>query len=267
MVKGTFMTKVRRQQNKLYSAEQVLDNTYNLIPNLREINSATFTDRQPNPNFRLIVDQTGVISAIQENKFKIHEIDEYDIERPDNFNNRVDNYRQIITYKAKNPNRLPKDKVNKLVNAQVKRTIYTKAFYKKYFGNSQPKITCEGDTGSCWYHRDNNSITLKNWASDYVILHELAHQRSEKHGRIFATNYLLLVGRFMDHGQQAKLIHSFKKWGVEYNGTFRHTNRCLLDNGITDPEILNKGYNNDKRCSQGATKHFHITTRQLRYES
>jgi len=257
---------VRKQQNKVYSAEGVLETTYNLIPNLWKINSATFTDRQPNPNFRLIVDQTGVITSIQQSKFKIHEIDEYDIERPDNFNNRVNTYRQIITYGAKNPNRLPKDKVNKLVNQQVKRTVYTKAFYKKYFGNSQPKITCEGNTGSCWYHPDN-TITLKSWASDATILHELAHQRSKKHGKIFATNYLLLVGRFMDHGQQAKLVHSFKKWGVEYNGTFRHTNRCLLDNGVTDTEILNMPYNNDKRCSQGSTKHFNITERQLRFES
>jgi len=265
MGKNKSVNTIKKQQNKVYDAEGVLKTSYNLIPNLREINSATFTDRQPNPNFRLIVDQTGVISAIQENKFKIHKIDEYDIERPDNFNNRVDNYRQIITYKAKNPNRLPKDKVNKLVNAQVKRTIYTKAFYKKYFNNSQPKISCKGDTGSCWYYPDN-TITLKSWASDATMLHELAHQRSAKHGRVFATNYLLLVGRFMDHGEQAKLVHSFRKWGVEFNGTFRHTNRCLLDNGVTDPEILNKGYNNDKRCSQGATKHFTITQAQLRKE-
>ena len=71
MGKNKSVNTIKKQQNKVYDAEAVLKTSYNLIPNLREINSATFTDRQPNPNFRLIVDQTGVISAIQENKFKI----------------------------------------------------------------------------------------------------------------------------------------------------------------------------------------------------
>jgi hypothetical protein len=254
---------VKKQQNKVYDAEGVLRTSYNLIPNLRKINSATFTDKKPNKNFRFIVDQTGVIVG-HTGKYEMYYIDNYDVNAK-NYNDIVNQNRFTWIYGAKNPNRLPKDKVNKLVNAQVKRTIYTKAFYKKYFYSSQPKITCKGDTGSCWYHSDN-TITLKSWASDATILHELAHQRSAKHGRVFATNYLLLVGRFMDHGEQAKLVHSFRKWGVEFNGTFQHTNECLRHHGVTDTDILEKGYNNSKRCSQGSTKHFTITDQQLRKE-
>lgn len=266
MGKNKSVNTIKKQQNKVYDAEGVLRTSYNLIPNLRKINSATYTKKHTNKNFRFFVDQTGVIVGHQRNNSENGQyfIDDYDVNTK-NYNDIVDQYRFTWIYNAKNPNRLPKDQVNKLVNAQVKRSIYTKAFYKKYFYSSQPKITCKGDTGSCWYHSDN-TITLKSWASDATILHELAHQRSAKHGRVFATNYLLLVGRFMDHGEQAKLVHSFRKWGVEFNGTFQHTNECLRHHGVTDTDILEKGYNNSKRCSQGATKHFTITDQQLRKE-
>ena len=266
MGKNKRVNTVKKQQNKVYDAERVLRTSYNLIPNLYEINSPTRTERKPNPNFRFIVDTTGKIVQLERNKFDKYTIDEYDLDQGNtHIHDMIKTYKTIITYGVKNPNRLPNDKVNKLVNAQIKKTVYTKAFYKNYFGNSQPKITCKGDNGSCFYHNLDNTITLKNWASDAIILHELAHQHSSKHGRVFATNFLLLVGRFMDHGEQAKLVHSFRKWGVEFNGTFRHTNKCLTTNGVTNPEILDKGYNDDKRCSQGSTKHFTITkTQRLR---
>jgi len=134
---------------------------------------------------------------------------------------------------------------NKLINKMVKEKIYSKAFYKKYF---RPiTIDCKGNEGPCRYQV--GFITLKTWADDAVLLHELAHQYGRQHDSRFATAYLMLVGRFIGHKAQVELMASMRKNNVEWNGSFVHSKQCYLENGF--PELA---VNAGGQCTTGATK-------------
>ena len=269
--------KHKKQQQKIYTAEAILDSRYDLMPNFNNLLIKTKAIKSSNPNSKIIVDPSGVIVGVNNpdkwgvnpDTITIDDVLNYggDYNKDEIFtdwNSILDRETHIWNYNMKNENAIPVNEVQKMINRQVKYGIYHKAFYKKYFTRRPNIIVKNTNQGSCWYNHNDCEITLKNWATDSVLLHEIAHQNAKQHGIRFATQYLLLVGRFMDHGQQAKLVHSYKKHGVEFKGAFRHTNKCLRLNGVTDPEILNMPYNNDKKCSQGPTMHFNMTLETLR---
>jgi len=249
------------QKNKLYSAEYSLRKSYKIIPNLAQLISTTKTEIVKDTKSRLVVNSNGEFVGIVDNFSDIY-IDEIlkDNETTeelfDHWNKIVDNRCFTRIYNAKNTNAISIPKAEKLINDIVKKEIYSKAFYKKYF-RLQPKINLKRTKGNCFYSYSTRQITLKPWACDIVLLHEIAHQNATGHGKKFATNFLLLVGRFIGHGEQELLLKSFRDKGVEWAGSFAHTEKCLKLEGITDQELLDAS-KNIKRCSQGTTKHFTI---------
>lgn len=256
------MTNIK-QQSKVYTAQRVLDKPkqYKIIPNLEKLISTTKTEKVKNTKAKFVVNSNGEFLGIIDHSWDIY-IDEI-LENNDtitelfkHWNSIVDNRCFTRIYNAKNTNAISLPRAEKIINDIVKKEIYSKAFYKKYF-KQQPKINLKRTRGNCFYDVATRKITLKPWASDRTLLHEIAHQNAHDHGIKFATNYLLLVGRFMGHGEQATLVKSFREHSVEWAGSFVHTENCLKLEGVTDQELLDAS-KNVKRCSQGSTKHFTI---------
>ena len=97
--------------------------------------------------------------------------------------------------------------------------IFNTYFYKRYFKKVDVNIV-NSYSGASFFHQWDNSVNLKKWASDITVLHELAHQGrgcSNDHDRYFTSQLLMLVGRFLGHQAQIKLIEYYRYNNV--NGT------------------------------------------------
>ena len=258
--------KFKKQRQPLYNAEGVIEGTLNILPNLRKLKIDKINQPVKNPHFKFVVDSSGKISGFKRHPWPMFDPTtgakhEYTTPEDTGFYYDDDNFlgvtelsrmwSQMLEYakwnsaKVKNPEYIGYEETNKLVNKIVKEKIYNKSFYKRYF---RPiRIDCKGNEGACKFH--GTFITLKTWADDSVLLHELAHQYGRDHDSRFATAYLMLVGRFLGHDQQIKLMDSMRKYNVEWNGTFQHSKKCFTEHGYTD-----RAKNAGGQCTTGATK-------------
>jgi|DEB0MinimDraft_10_1074344.scaffolds.fasta_scaffold00079_26 hypothetical protein len=156
---------------------------------------------------------------------------------------------------VKNENKLSTEELEKIVRKNVKTKIFSDFFYKKYFDkniNIELVNSYEGSSYYTWGGR----IILKKWATDLTLLHELAHQGAgcnNDHDEYFTSQLLMLVGRFLGHEMQIKLIEEYKLRDVHWLGIFNHTEQCLKDCGVTN-EVMLKGAKSVKQCATGTTR-------------
>lgn len=254
------------QTQSLYRAERVVPTTFNYLPNnLRQLKNTQLNTWVKNPRFAFVVGSAGVILGFKDTSLPLHNPftnePNYTTLEKNSFYTTKEKYlgvsvlskewnnlvlhRKNIYKKVKNPDYIGYQATNKIINKSVKEKIYSKAFYKKYF---RPiTIDCKGNDGACTYH--GSYITLKTWADDGVLLHELAHQYGRQHDSRFATALLMLIGRFIGHKAQIELMASMREENVEWNGSFVHSKQCYLENGF--PELAE---NAGGQCTTGATK-------------
>lgn len=266
LIMETQNLKRKVQTQPVYRAEAIIPTTFNYLPkNLFELKNDKVNKSVKNPNFAFVVDSSGVIVGFRTNSLPLNNpftgkpnyqtveniwfyitsekflgISVLSKEWNDMVIGNLHHYKKV-----KNPNYIGYQATNKIVNKSVKEKIYSKAFYKKYF--KPITIDCKGNDGACTYH--GSYITLKTWADDAVLLHELAHQYGRQHDSRFATAYLMLVGRFIGHKAQVELMASMREENVEWNGSFVHSKQCYLENGF--PELA---VNAGGQCTTGATK-------------
>jgi len=158
------------------------------------------------------------------------------------------------TKRIKNDNFQELEFIEKTLQKNIN-NIFNSYFYKRYFKPVDVNII-NSNTGSSYFQSWSNSINLKKWASDITVLHELAHQGrgcSNDHDRYFTSQLLMLVGRFLGHKEQIKLIEYYRYNNVEWDGIFFHSEKCLEDLGITDEVLLRQNKGN-KQCATGDTR-------------
>jgi len=154
---------------------------------------------------------------------------------------------------VKNENRLSIDELEKIVRKNVKSRVFSDFFYKNYFRKCKINLV-DSNQGASWY--SGYEINLKKWADDLTLLHELANQGkgcNQNHNKYFTSQLLMLVGRFIGHDMQIKLLEEYRNRDVEWIGIFNHSVDCLKKLGITD-EIMLKQSKGVKQCATGTTR-------------
>jgi len=159
----------------------------------------------------------------------------------------------------KNPNYMTTKELEKLVQQKVKQKIFSSYFYRAYFDTKITISIANSYNGSSHYSAGANHITLKKWAGDKTLLHELAHQGKgckghNAHDEHFTSQMLMLVGQFLGHKQQIILEEEYRKRGVHWLGNFFHTQECLAKAGVDKDSARYKNAKSNRTCANGSTR-------------
>lgn len=160
-------------------------------------------------------------------------------------------------YTEKNPEYMTTKQIETLVVQRVKQRIFSTYFYKAYFDNKITFSIPNSYSGTSHYQRYADNIVLKKWADDMTLLHELAHQGkgcSNKHSEYFTSQMLMLVGQYISHKQQIKLLKSYQENDVHWLGNFFHTQECLTKAGVSESDPMFKKAKGNRTCANGSTR-------------
>ena len=160
-------------------------------------------------------------------------------------------------YTVKNMDYKTTKEIETLVIKRVKEKIFSSYFYKAYFDNKITFTIPNSYNGTSHYKKWTNEIVLKKWSDDMTLLHELAHQGkgcSNYHSEYFTSQMLMLVGQFISHKQQIKLLKAYQENDVHWLGNFFHTQECLTKAGISESDPMYKNAKGNRTCANGSTR-------------